>query len=43
MANIGAAVGYSTIINSALRGLNPDMNPDETLQMTVEEISWLGK
>lgn len=43
MANMGAAFAYSTIINAALKGLNNNVNPHETLRMTDAEVSWLGK
>lgn len=43
MVDIGASVSYSGVINPALQGKNPAANPDETLEMSGAESSWLGK
>lgn len=42
MFGIGMSVGFPTIAIPALRGLQPDRYPNETIRLTAEESSWFG-
>lgn len=37
------SVSYPTVVISALTGLNNETNPNEFLQMTAVETSWMGE
>lgn len=39
----GLSVAFSTILIPALTGLNPTLNPNESLSITPEQATWLGK
>lgn len=39
----GVSVSYPTVVISALTGLNNETNPNESIEMTPVETSWLGK
>lgn len=41
--NFGLIISFSTILIPALTGLNSKNNPNETLRITPEESTWLGK
>ncbi|XP_031635122.1 facilitated trehalose transporter Tret1-like isoform X2 [Contarinia nasturtii] len=38
----GLSIAFSTILIPALFGLNPALNPNETLSITPDEATWLG-
>lgn len=40
--NIGLVLAFPTIVIPALTGLSKQLNPDETLQITGVQASWLG-
>lgn len=39
---IGLAINFPTILIPALTGLNVENNPNETIQLTDSEVSWIG-
>lgn len=39
--NIGEFIGFSAITISSLTGLSKELNPDETVQITAAQASWL--
>lgn len=39
--NIGEFAGFSAIVISSLTGLSKELNPDETVQITPAQASWL--
>lgn len=41
--DIGLSLSYPTVLISATTGLNNKTNPNETLEMTPNEVSWFGK
>lgn len=40
---IGLTIGFPTIAIPALRGLQPEKYPKETILLSAEESSWFGK
>lgn len=40
---MGSVLSISTIVIPAVTGIAGDLNPDEMLHMTNDEVSWLGK
>lgn len=42
LLDVGVSLVYSTVVVSALSGLNNDKNPNETLRITAIQASWLG-
>lgn len=42
LIDLGLAVAFPTIVIPALRGLQPERNPGETLHFTVAQASWFG-
>lgn len=42
LIDLGLAVAFPTIVIPALRGLQPDRNPNEALHFTVAQASWFG-
>lgn len=42
MFGVGLSIGFPTIAIPALRGLQPDKYPNETIQLTAVESSWFG-
>lgn len=43
IVNFGLSVSFSTILLSALMGLNRERNPDEYLTITTSQSTWMGK
>lgn len=43
IVDFGLSIAYSTILIPALTGLNSAHNPDETLSITPDQATWLGK
>lgn len=41
--NVGEFFGFLAILIPALSGLNKEANPDETLEITANQVSWLRK
>lgn len=41
--DFGLSIAFATILIPALMGLNPALNPNETLSISAEEATWLGK
>lgn len=41
--NVGGYFGFLAILIPALTGLNKELNPDETLEITAYQASWLRK
>lgn len=41
--DFGLSIAYSTILIPALTGLNSDHNPDESISITPDQATWLGK
>lgn len=41
--DIGVSTSYPTVLISALTGLNDENNPNESLQMTPSQASWMGE
>lgn len=39
---IGLSIGFPTIAIPALRGLQPEKYPNETIMLTADESSWFG-
>lgn len=42
IVNFGLAIAFSTILIPALTGLNPALNPNETLSITPDQATWIG-
>lgn len=42
IVDLGLAISFSTILISALSGLNPTLNPNETLSITPDESAWIA-
>lgn len=42
LLDIGLSIAYPTVLISALTGLNKENNPNELLEMTAVEASWMG-
>lgn len=42
LLDLGLAVAFPTIVIPALMGLNNENNPNETVQLTAVQASWLG-
>lgn len=40
---MGSVLAFSTILITALTGLSPDLNPNETMRPTPSEITWIGE
>lgn len=43
LIDIGLAIAFPTIVIPALRGLQPNKYPNETIQFTAEQATWYGK
>lgn len=41
--NIGQFFGFATILIPALTGISNELNPNETVQITAAQASWLCK
>lgn len=41
--NIGEFLGFSALVIPSLTGLSQDLNPDEMVQITASQASWLCK
>lgn len=41
--NMGLGLAFPTIVIPSVIGVTLDINPDESLHMTPDEASWLGK
>lgn len=42
IVEFGLALSFPTILISALKGLNPTLNTDETLNITPEQTTWIA-
>lgn len=42
IVEFGLAISFSTILISALTGLNPKLNPNETLSITPQQSTWIA-
>lgn len=42
LLDLGLSVAFPTIVIPALTGLNSNVNPNEILQLTAVQASWLG-
>lgn len=43
LLDIGVSTSYPTVFISALTGLNDENNPNEFLEMTAVQASWMGQ
>lgn len=43
LIDIGLAIAFPTIVIPALRGLQPDKYPHESIQFTAEQATWYGE
>lgn len=42
LLDLGLSIAFPTIVIPALTGLNSEINPNETIQLTAVQASWLG-
>lgn len=42
IVEFGLAISFSTVLISALSGLNPTLNPNEILSITPEQSTWIA-
>lgn len=42
LIDIGLAIAFPTIVIPALRGMQPDKYPNETIHFTAEQAVWYG-
>lgn len=42
LLDLGLSIAFPTIVIPALTGLNMEVNPNETIQISPAQASWLG-
>lgn len=42
IVDFGLSIAFATILIPALTGLNNALNPNETLTITPDQVTWLG-